>query len=353
VAVIGGGFGAAVHVPALRAHPGVRITAVSDSGSGRARAHMHEDMSYVQGWRGVLERQDVDAVTVAVPPAAQHDIVAAALRSGRHVFCEKPFGMCAQDARALRQLASSSGKVVGVDFQFRYEPAIAALREALKAGRIGEIRSVDFRWVTSGRAKTDVPWSWQNDAAAGGGVIAGFFSHVADLLTWLTDRQARAVSARSAIVVPERLDNRGARRRVTAEDSVSAFVEFEGDLLATCQVTNCQPGGTGMRIELRGEGGILAMSHKPPYTREDCRLTLYEADSRPRALALPAAGQATGDSRTYAVSRCIGAFVDAVAGRREHDLPDADDALRAQATLEAVRRSCETGARMEIHRIER
>lgn len=348
VGIIGGGFGAAVHLPALTSQPGVQVIAIADSGSGKARPHAIDGIEYVD-WRALVVREDIDAITVAVPPQVQRNIVHAILSNGQHVFCEKPFGSCLADALAMRDHARASKKVVAVDFQFRFEPGIEALRYALHAGRIGNPRGADVSWITAGRARADVPWSWQNSAVAGGGVIGAYFSHVADILCWLTSISPRAASAHCSVLVPERKDGRGIFRSVTAEDSVTALLEFDRDFVASCRITNCQPGGSGMRIELRGDRGMLVMSHRHPYRHEDCDLVLFPQDGKPESLPIDWPRDPMGaDSRINAVSRCLGHFLTAVRGGSVVDLPDADDGVAAQCVMQAVRQSSENHARVRV-----
>lgn len=349
VGIIGGGFGAAAHLPALALQPGVRVVALADSGSGTARSHAREGVEYMSDWRALVSRADLDAVTISVPPAAQRMIVQSALQQGRHVFCEKPFGHDLEDAVAMRQVARVCDRVVGVDYQFRFEPWIEALRAALVAGRIGSLRSADVSWITAGRASADLAWSWRNDEAAGGGVVGAFFSHVADLLRWLTGATAMAATARCSILVPQRKDGQGSLRRVTAEDSMTALLEFDHDFTASCRITNCQPGGGGMRLEFAGDRGVLVMTHRRPFRFEDASLILFPDQGAPETLRFERpGGRGESDSRTHAVSRCMAHFMAAVRGAKERDLPDADDAVAAQHLMQAVRQSSHSGLRVQI-----
>lgn len=349
VGIIGGGFGAAVHLPALALLPGVRVVALADSGSGKARCHARDGIEYSADWRALVARSDIDAITVAVPPTAQRDIVLAALRRGLHIFCEKPFGACPDDAIAMRDQARSTGRVAVVNYQFRFDLGIEALRAALRAGRIGRLRALDFCWLTAGRANPGSPWSWQHDAAAGGGVIGAYFSHVADLLLWLTGAEPLVITAHCAIHMPERKDTNGMSRSVTAEDSVTTLIEFSEDIVASCRVSNCQSGGDGMRIEIRGDQGMVVMTHRPPYRFEDCDLILYSANGNPELLAIDRPEEiAAADSRTYAVSRSLGRFLAATRGSSVADLPDAEDGVAAQCLMQAVRLSCENHSRLRV-----
>ena len=62
-------------------------------------------------WRQVVQRDDVDIVDVAVPPALHHDIAVTAAKAGKHVFCEKPIALTYDQAREMYEAAKAAGVV--------------------------------------------------------------------------------------------------------------------------------------------------------------------------------------------------------------------------------------------------
>lgn len=339
LAVIGGGFGVDGHLPAFRAVPGVSVVVVADSGSGRIRDRLPAGIAYAGSWQEALS-MPVDAVSVAVPPAQQCEIVLASLSRNKHVFCEKPFGLNAEEAEAMNAAAlSATACVAGVNFQFRFEPGIEALRERIVAGVIGAPYAIDLSWVTAGRASAKSMWSWRNDATAGGGVIGAFFSHAADLFWWLTGAEPRSVFGQSTILVAERPDTSGTRCRVTAEDAVTAQLEMNGGITATCRITNCQPGGDGMRLEVRGSEGVLVYRHAPPFGPADCSLVWLKKEPAAVPIPAPLPDCRSAETRLWAVHRCAGQFVRRVKGDQAAAFPAFSDGLRAQQVIAGLRES--------------
>lgn len=339
VGIVGGGFGLDAHLPAFNALPGGIVVAIADSGSGKVLERLPAGVAYIPSWRKLIE-MDVDAVSVATPPAQQLEIVLAALARGKHVFCEKPFGSSlAQAFRMADGAMRAPDCVVAVNFQFRYEPGIALLKEKIDAGLIGRLRSIDVSWLTAGRASSRSPWSWRNDVADGGGVMGAFFSHVADLFCWLAASKPTFVFGQAGIFVPERPDGAGQLRSVTAEDTVTAQIEMSNGVIATCRITNCQPGGGGMRIEACGESGVLIYHHSPPFTFSDQKLLLRTSDA---VMQIPLAnGQLQGpgvvDSRARAVNHCVADFAALASGDATARPPLLEDGLRVQRIIEALR----------------
>lgn len=182
VGVVGLGFGAAVHVPALQRLEGVEVVALA--GSNRARAQQAAEAAGIPLGCGSVDElleQRLDAVTVAVPPARQADVAAAVLAAGVPVLAEKPLAAGVEKAEELGELARSVTNAI--DFEFAELRTFQALREAV-GGAYGGVRSVDVTWLTRPRAGR--PRSgWKDDPGRGGGVLALLGSHVLYLLEWL------------------------------------------------------------------------------------------------------------------------------------------------------------------------
>lgn len=348
-AIIGAGFGVDVHLPAFAGLTGVEVVAISDAGSGRAKQSALEGVSTYSDWRRMLDEVRPDSLSVAVPPVAQREIVIQAIQSGIHVLCEKPFGMCAEDAASMFDAAFVARIVGAVGFQYRFEPGISELRKQVFAGKVGRVRRVDFAWFTSGRASASRPWSWQHEAAKGGGVVNAFLPHVVDLMLWLANSAATSVVGRTAVLIPKRPDHNGVLREVTAEDVVDALLEFENGVVGNIRVTNCQPAGEGMRIEVHGDKGVLQFTHCPPFGCGDARLLYYRPEAAPELIALTDSAQKEPDTRSAPFQRLAQQFASAVRGKRTSELPTFHDGLKAQRVITALRQSVLRREFVDIH----
>ena len=204
-AVVGTGFGARVHVPALRA-AGFDVVALvgTDADRTERRAARVGVGRWATSLADVLD--DVDAVTIATPPDTHALLAAEAVAAGRHVLCEKPFTLDASEAAALVTAADAAGVVALVGHEFRYAVDRAVIGRALRRGVAGEPRValLAAHVALAADPSTAAP-SWWFDAARGGGWLGASGSHVVDQVrSWLGD--VEAVSADLAHVV----DGRGA-----------------------------------------------------------------------------------------------------------------------------------------------
>lgn len=340
VAIIGGGFGVSGHLPAFSAIPDVEVALVADSGSGSIRHRLPLGVSYVASWQDALSAP-IDVVSVAVPPVYQREIVLAALSYRKHVFCEKPFGLNASEASAMCKEASATPDcTTAINYQFRYEPGLRELKRQIESGAIGSLLAIDFSWITGGRASPQSPWTWRNDRTAGGGVIGAFFSHAADLVWWLTQREAQAVFGQSGIVIEHRFDACGQRRVVTAEDMITAQLQMEAGIVASFRISNCQEGGYGMRLEVRGSDGVLIYRHAPPFNPGEQSVSLSSKGKEVRiAIPGPKSSFSSEESRLFAIFQAASDFVRKAQGDTAVPTPSFFDGLRTQRIMDGLRMS--------------
>lgn len=156
VAVVGRGFGAAVHAPGWELADAQVLGVV-----GR------------EGWRDLVAQADV--VSVAAPPAAHREVVLEAVRVGARVLCEKPLATSLADAELLEDAAR--GLPNAVSFGYRVLPAFARFRELIDAD---ELR---VRWTTGSRLRTGLP-GWKDDPLQGG-ALSAYGVHALDYARWL------------------------------------------------------------------------------------------------------------------------------------------------------------------------
>ncbi|MFB9835044.1 Gfo/Idh/MocA family protein [Actinoallomurus acaciae] len=130
-------------LPALTAHPDVRLTAIAGRDPGKARRFAERfGGEPVTGYAALLERADVDAVYVPLPVRLHADWVGRALRSGRHVLAEKPLTASAEDTERLVALAASRGLALLENFMFLCHSQHARVRDLVAQGAIGELRTL-------------------------------------------------------------------------------------------------------------------------------------------------------------------------------------------------------------------
>lgn len=334
VGVVGAGFGADVHVPALQALPGVEVTAICSRRLSRARevATLAQAPHAFDDYRELLASGVVDAVTLAVPPNLHHTMAVAACDAGIHLLCEKPLARTAAEARDMLRMVHETGVCHSVAFHRRYEPVRQRVKQLVEQGFIGDLHSVSVIVYRSALAPAAArPFGWLMEQDKGGGVLAAVGSHYVDLLRWWFG-EIHAVSGAVSTVVTERTHaETGRRHAVDADDNTAFIVRFASGALGSITISYTAVTDVGEEIVASGSQGMLAM-HEPDQL-VGCRLggqiqSLVEAGEPPPAR-----------ERTIVPFRALAdGWVHAIR-TGEDASPSFEDGVKVQEVLDAVGRS--------------
>ena len=164
-------------------------------------------------FRRLVDRRDIDAIVVATPDHTHAVATMAALKSGRHVYCEKPLTHTLSECRAIRRAAQRAGKATQMGTQIHAGANYRRVVELIQRDAIGEVREVHV-WVSGsfggktrptetppvpeglhydlwlGPAKPRpyhpnyLPFVWRNWWEFGGGTLADLGCHYIDLPYW-------------------------------------------------------------------------------------------------------------------------------------------------------------------------
>lgn len=131
-------------VPAFHAAEGNDLLAVASRDPQRAAAYgdRHRIPRAYGSYEALLEDRDVDAVYIALPNSLHGEWVRAALNAGKHVLCEKPLVPTSAEAAELFELARSRQLALAEAFMYRHHPKTLRVRELLREGAIGELRTL-------------------------------------------------------------------------------------------------------------------------------------------------------------------------------------------------------------------
>jgi len=123
----------------------------------------------------LLALPEVELVVVASPNKFHATHACQALRAGKHVLCEKPFGFTTADVDAMIADAAAAGVVLQPFQQRRYEPDFLKVREICKSGLLGTITFIRISANTFTRR-----WDWQTSRETGGGQLYNNGPHPVD-----------------------------------------------------------------------------------------------------------------------------------------------------------------------------
>ncbi len=347
VGVIGVGFGAQVYVPAFQSE-GWQVAAICSRNRDKAEkaaasagiAHVHTDP------RELIAQDDLDAVAIATPPGAHHDLCIAALGVGKDVLCEKPFAIDAKQATAMRDAAERSGRTAMVGHEFRRTPQRAYIKELLDDGYIGRFQMCTIelfldRYVT----REPRPLTWMAYESEGGGLLGALGSHYIDgLRHWFGD--VSTVTGRLANLRPD-LVNPATKAIVQGEtdDTFSFTLEFENGGMATMIASFAATPTRGAKIVVMGDRGTLIAEQPGPNPMEN-GVVVASRDGAPlQALPTPAKHTPLTDGRDHRLAAFRLLVRDFTRGceQRTSPSPNFTDGMRCQQVIDAVRASSASG----------
>lgn len=136
-------------------------------------------------YQELLDESSIDVVHICTANASHGEISIAALEKGKHVMCEKPMAINAEEAAAMRDAAVKAGKKLSISYQNRFRDDTIYLKERIHNGELGHIYCAKAH-ATRRRA---IP-TWGNFNSMelqGGGALIDIGTHALDLTLWLMD----------------------------------------------------------------------------------------------------------------------------------------------------------------------
>lgn len=142
--VIGTGNIAARFASDLALTESGELAAITSRSAERSRAFAARTAAprWHVGHADLCSADDIDAIYVAVPHSAHHDVAAAAIEAGKAVLVEKPFTLNRPQAEELAALARRRGVFLMEAMWTRFLPHMARIRELLAGRRLGDVRLV-------------------------------------------------------------------------------------------------------------------------------------------------------------------------------------------------------------------
>jgi predicted dehydrogenase len=183
VGIIGAGLQGRRHAQAVKKF-GDEVLIVAAAHLERAKILADElQCQATANWEEVTARGDVEVVFVCTPPNLHHAMCTAAIREGKHVFCEKPLALNPEEAKEIVNLAQQNGVKVKCGFNLRHHPGIQQARKWFDDGLIGEPLLLRNCYGIGGRPGYEKEWRMKPEIS-GGGQLMDQGMHALDLARW-------------------------------------------------------------------------------------------------------------------------------------------------------------------------
>lgn len=281
IGVAGLGFMGSTHLKALRKIPGAELLAVVSNDETKRSGDLSAiqgnlggpgeklDFSTVRKYRSIAEAiadPDIDALDLCLPSDQHAPVAIEALRAGKHVFVEKPMALDVAQCQAMIDEARKHKRVLMVAQVLRFFPAYTLLRDQLRSGALGQVRSALFRRRCAAPA-----WGkWAFDPGKSGGGVFDLLIHDVDMCLHLFG-PPRSVFALGHVNLEGGMD------------TMTASLEYDGisDVVITGGWHHRKSYPFSMEYTVSADGGTVEYSSagRPP--------TLYKADGEVEVLKEP------------------------------------------------------------------
>lgn len=184
---------------------------------------------YTTNWMEIVTDPVIDLVDVATPNSMHFEMAKAALENGKHIFCEKPLSLTAEESRILADLAKEKGVVNYCGFSNIMNPANLYVAELVKSGKLGKIMRVHATYDQDMLLDPKLPISWRHiNKTAGSGALGDLCSHLLSVSQMIMG-DMEAVSAIQSIVIPKRPVKAGSRKmaQVENDDLITFLVKYK------------------------------------------------------------------------------------------------------------------------------
>ncbi len=347
VGLVGYGAVARAHAASVSATAGLRLRGICDVSTER-REIAARDWAVPTHSKAedLFDDPEVGLVVVGTPPSTHAETVLAALASGKHVVCEKPFALRVDEVDSMMDSAASRNRVLTVYQSRRWDPDYVAMRDVVRSGRIGDLFYMES-FIGGYSHPCDF---WHSHEPVSGGTIYDWGSHYFDWVLQLFPDAVRSVSA---------VAHKRVWHDVTNSDQVRVDLTFDGGAQASFLQSDIAAAMKpkwyllGTRGAVVGEWRDEAVTSRGP-TGDLVEERLAPADSPARVKVMrPAADGGAHEEVLVLDRRDENAFYRNLADHLAWEEPLAvppDEARRTVAVMEAAAHSiARGGAQVEVH----
>ncbi len=137
-------------IPGMKMAENCELYAIAGRSEDKVNSYRDEfgfAKAYV-GYDKLIDDPEVQAVYIPLPNNLHKEWVIKALKAGKHVLCEKPLALTAEDAKEMFAVAKENNVILMEAYAYLHSPYVASLKEDIKSGIIGDVEFVDTAFFT-------------------------------------------------------------------------------------------------------------------------------------------------------------------------------------------------------------
>jgi len=213
------------HLPVLLANPRAQVVAIGNlhAPSLERLADEHRIAKRFTDFDRLAADPEIDAVVIALPNYLHAPVTRQMLQAGKHVLCEKPMAVTAEEAQSMVAAAEAAGRKLMVAHVWRFHPQVQWLRSLIDSGQLGQVTRIRAHAIVVGRGPKFGSW-FQYRRTAGGGALADVGIHSIDTISFLFHDCIKPVN------ISAQTANRF--QKLEVEDSASVRIAYDNGMVA-------------------------------------------------------------------------------------------------------------------------
>jgi len=249
IAIFGVGRIGKIHLKNLLRFPGVSVVAVADTHYPAEEFKKEfKDVFFSSKPDEVLAMPEVEAVLICTPTSSHAPMIELALKSGKHIFCEKPVDLSLERTKALVDMANQSNVKLMLGFNRRFDPDFLQARRSIQAGRIGDIQIIKITSRDPGLPPLDY-------IKNSGGLFMDMAIHDFDMARYMMGKEVKEVYSRGLVLVDKQVGEVG------DVDTALTTLIFEDDTYAVIDNSRKAIYGYDQRLEVFGNKGMIQVDN--------------------------------------------------------------------------------------------
>jgi myo-inositol 2-dehydrogenase/D-chiro-inositol 1-dehydrogenase len=249
IAIFGVGRIGKIHLKNLLRFQGVSVVAVADTHFPAEEFKKEfKDVFFSSNPDEVLAMPEVEAVLICTPTSSHAPMIELALKSGKHIFCEKPVDLSLERTKALVDMANQSSVKLMLGFNRRFDPDFLQARRSIQAGRIGDIQIIKITSRDPGLPPLDY-------IKNSGGLFMDMAIHDFDMARYMMGKEVKEVYSRGLVLVDKQVGEVG------DVDTALTTLIFEDDTYAVIDNSRKAIYGYDQRLEVFGNKGMIQVDN--------------------------------------------------------------------------------------------
>jgi len=365
IGLIGAGFIARCHAYAYRvlpmvfpeapAHPEMALVCDQNQALAEAAAQRFGFARATGDWQALVNDPAIDVVDICVPSNLHKPIALAAIAAGKHIYCEKPVGLCGTEAQEIAEAAAKAGRRSLVGFTYLRHPVLGLARRLIDEGAIGTVTHFRGQHNEDYLCDPASPFTWRCDPAIGGkaGALGDLGAHIISLARALCGEISAVNASRHTVITERPIQAGGSEMRPVGNDDITQMlVRFasgasgylEASRIATGSKMNIGFEITGSEGAIRFDGErineLQVFDRRPGLRTAGFRTILANPEHPPYGNFIPAPGHGLGFNDLKVIE--VKELMEAVMTGRSAG-PDLSEAARIGAIMDGAILSSERG----------